>query len=333
MDAEGLDRGPIVDIVPLAGGTQNMIQRFRKGGRTFVLRRPPSYLRANSNDTMLREARLLSALRGTDVPHPELIAVCPDQDVLGAVFYLMEAVEGFNATVGLPNLHASNANIRHQMGLSLVDGLTALERIDHVERGLGDLGRPDGFLQRQVPRWLRQLEGYASVDAWPGRAALPHVDEIATWLETHRPDGFVAGIMHGDYHFANVMFRDDGPELAAIIDWELVTIGDPLLDLGWLLATWPDVDGRIGLVSVEPWNGFPSRHALVERYKERSDRNTEAINWYAILGCFKLAIILEGTFVRACDGAAPRKTGDDCHASAVRLLNRARAWMRWPVIG
>lgn len=329
MDGQGLGSGPLEDVNLLGGGTQNVLLKFSRAGRGYVLRRPPPHLRANSNETMRREARMLAALKGTAVPHPELIAACPEEDVLGAAFYLMEPIDGFNPATGLPPLHAGSADIRHRMGLALVEGIAALGALNYRERGLEGFGKVDSYLERQVARWKSQLDSYAQYSGWPGPGGIPGVDEVATWLERHRPASFEPGIIHGDYHLANVMFRHDGPELAAIVDWELTTIGDPLLDLGWLLATWQESETpREFGVNIQPWGGFPSPTELVEHYRPRTHRDMSAIDWYAVLACYKLGLILEGTFARACAGQAPKETGDRLHAHTVSLFERALRWIR-----
>lgn len=325
MDRQGLGHGPLTDIVRLAGGTQNILLKFSRSGRAYVLRRPPPVLRANSNETMRREARVLAALKGTNVPHPELIAACPDETVLGAAFYLMEPIDGYNATTGLPEPFASSPQLRHQMGLSLVDGIAALGAQDYVALGLTGLGKPDNYLERQVSRWKAQLESYAEFPEWDGLKDLPDIAGVSRWLEENRPQTFQPGIIHGDYHLANVMYRFDAPRLAAIVDWELTTIGDPLLDLGWLLATWPE--GNTGTVSVTPWEGFPSADELVAHYATQTTRDLSHIHWYGVLACYKLGIILEGTYARACAGKAPKATGDQLHASTIGLLERANRWI------
>lgn len=325
MDARGLGAGPLEDVQRLAGGTQNILLKFSRAGRFYVLRRPPPVLRANSNETMRREARVLAALKGTPVPHPGLIAACEDESVLGAAFYLMDPIDGYNATTGLPEPFASSPQLRHQMGLSLVDGIAALGAQDYVALGLTGLGKPDNYLERQVSRWKAQLDSYAEFPEWDGLKDLPDVDGVGRWLEEHRPRSFQPGIIHGDYHLANVMYRFDAPRLAAIVDWELTTIGDPLLDLGWLLATWPE-EGS-GTVSVTPWEGFPSADELVAHYAKQTTRDLSRIHWYGVLACYKLGIILEGTYARACAGKAPKATGDQLHASTIGLLERANRWI------
>lgn len=328
MDGQGLGEGPLEEATLLGGGTQNILLRFTRGGRTYVLRRPPPHLRKNSNDTMRREARMLAAIADTDVSHPRLIAACPEEDVIGAAFYLMEPINGFNPTVGLPELHASDPAIRRRMGFALVEGIAKLGAVDHEKAGLADFGKVDNYLERQVARWQSQLESYREFPSWPGPDGIPGVARVAKWLEDHRPKNFIPGIIHGDYHLANVMFRYDGPELAAIVDWELTTIGDPLLDLGWLLATWPEGDGpAAGAVGVRPWDGFPDADELVTHYRQFTTRDMSHIEWYGVLACYKLGIILEGTYARACEGKAPKETGDMLHASTVGLFNRALRWI------
>ncbi|MDO9222424.1 MAG: phosphotransferase family protein [Caulobacter sp.] len=328
MDGVGLGSGPVEDAVRLTGGTQNILLRFSRAGRSYVLRRPPPHLRANSNETMRREARVLAAIAGSDVPHPALIAACGDETVLGAAFYLMEPIDGFNPTAGLPPLHAGSEAIHHRMGLAMVEGIAKLGALDYRAVGLEGLGRPDNYLERQVERWKAQLASYAEFADWTGPAEIPGVDAVAAWLEANRPQAFQPGIIHGDYHLSNVLFRYDGPELAAIVDWELTTIGDPLLDLGWLLATWPEGDNPDPAnVSVKPWTGFPTAAELVEHYRPRTTRDLSSIHWYGVLACYKLGIILEGTHARACAGRAPTATGDRLHAQTIGLFERALRWI------
>jgi aminoglycoside phosphotransferase (APT) family kinase protein len=323
MDEQHLPAGRIDAVDVLTGGTQNILLRLERGGRTYVLRRPPLHKRANSDETMRREARVLGALKGTSVPHPGLIAACADEAVLGAAFYLMEPILGFNASSGLPALHAGDREIRRQMGFAMAEGIAALAGVDYLAVGLEGFGRPEGYLERQVSRWQHQLETYNELPGYPG-PEIPGVDRIAAWLDAHRPAHFTPGILHGDYHIANVMFSYDGPQLAAIVDWELATVGDPLLDLGALVASWPDADGRTPLgATVGHLEGLPTAEELVAHYGARSARPLDAIDWYVVLACYRLGIILEGTHARACAGRADRQVGDLLHAATVGLFERA----------
>lgn len=324
MDASGVGAGPIHSVRRLTGGTQNILMRFARGADDYVLRRPPLVPRANSNDTMRREARVLAAIESSAVPHPRLIAACDDESVLGVAFYLMVPIEGFNPTEGLPEPHASDSAMRHRIGLSMVEAIAALGSIDYRVVGLEGFGKPDNYLERQVGRWKAQLASYAELPGWPGPGAIPGIDRVGAWLDAHRPADFTPGIIHGDFHLANVMVRPDGGDLAAVVDWELSTIGDPLLDLGWLLATWPEADiPRATDVAITPWEGFATPDELATHYATRSGRSLAALDWYVVLACYKLGIILEGTFARACAGKAPKDTGDRLHAHTIDLFERA----------
>ena len=324
MSGQGLGEGPLEDVATVTGGTQNVMLRFTRAGRPYVLRRGPRHLRPRSNSVILRETTVLAALAGSDVPHPRLIATCDDAGVLGdAVFYLMEPVDGFNAGEGLPSLHADDPDVRHGMGLSMAESLAKLGAVDHVAVGLADFGKPAGFLERQVPRWLGELESYREYENYPG-PDIPGVDQVAAWLEQHRPATCTPGIMHGDYHAANVMFSRTGPDIVAIVDWEMSTIGDPLLDLGWLLATWKQPDGAsVFSHALSNEDGLASTDALFARYAANTTRDLSQITWYTVLACFKLGIVIEGTLARACAGKAEKEVGDQLHAATVHLFERA----------
>ncbi|OBK28260.1 aminoglycoside phosphotransferase [Mycobacterium asiaticum] len=324
MSEQGLGDGPLQDVAAVTGGTQNVMLRFTRSGRPYVLRRGPQHLRARSNTVILRETRVLAALAGSDVPHPHLIATCEDPGVLGdAVFYLMEPVDGFNAGEGLPPLHAGDPAVRYGMGLSMADALAKLGAVDHVAVGLEDFGKPLGFLERQVPRWLSELESYQEYEGYPG-PDIPGIEEVSGWLDRHRPTDWTPGIMHGDYHAANVMFSRTGPEVVAIVDWEMCTIGDPLLDLGWLLATWRQDDGSsVFSHALGGTDGLASTDELLARYADNTTRDLTHITWYTVLACFKLGIVIEGTLARACAGKAEKSVGDALHAATVHLFERA----------
>lgn len=325
MDDAGLGAGPLEDLRPLPGGTQNVMLRFRRAGREYVLRRGPRHLRPRSNQNILREVRVVSALGATDIPHARLIAACTDPSVLGdAVFYLMEPVDGYNAAVDLPPRVAADSAERRAMGLHAVRALAALGEVDPSAVGLDGFGKPDGFLERQVSRWIGELESFSRLDGYTG-PELPGVTRLASWLEDNRPRPGRTGILHGDYHLANVMFRPDGPEIAAIVDWEMATLGDPLLDLGALLAVWPEADGAPDLIgtALSAAGGLPPEREAVAEYARHSGRDLSALDWYVVLAAFKLGIVLEGTNARAQAGLADPATGDRLHAHALALFDRA----------
>ena len=321
MDQMSLGDGPLTGVELITGGTQNILLRFSRADRTYVLRRPPVNKRTNSDETMRREARVLAALSGSAVPHPGLIAAEPDPEALGAAFYLMEPIDGFNATLGLPAPFNNDLGWQRDMGLSMPDAIAALAAVDYVAVGLADLGRFDGWAERQVGRWRRQLDSYSELDGYGG-PNIPGVDEVGDWLAARIPTDAQPGLIHGDFHFANVLIRNDRPEVAAIVDWELVTIGDPLLDLGHLLATWPQRD-TVGISVMA--DGLPTHDDVIARYATQTARSLDGLLWFRVLACYRLGLILEGTHARACAGLAPTAVGDQLHAHTVSLLEQALA--------
>ncbi len=315
-------KGPVTDCVPLAGGTQNhLFLLTRADGSAIVLRRPPRHPRPKSDETMLREARVLAALSGAGsgagVPHPTFFAVCDDPSVIGTCFHLGAAVDGFNPGSALEGRYVDDPDWQRSLGLSMVDAIAALASIRPDEVGLADLGRPDGWIERQVPRWRALLDSFQGFEGYDG-PDLPGVDRVGTWLEAHRPDDFTCRVIHGDFHLANVLARHDRPELAAVVDWELTTLGDPRLDLAWLLAT----SGGVGsFAAAAP--GFPSPDELIDRYADLTGLSVDDLDWWWTLACYKLGIILEGTNARAAAGLAPVETGRDLHERAVLLFEQA----------
>jgi aminoglycoside phosphotransferase (APT) family kinase protein len=210
-----------------------------------------------------------------------------------------------------------------QMGLEAVHGLAALSAVDHQAAGLAEFDRAGDFPKRQVPRWIRELNGYADIPAYPG-VEIPQLLHVATWLDQHLPTTWHAGIMHGDYHLANLMFSTDGPQLAAIVDWEMWTIGDPLLDLGWLLATWPSRAGVSAVgVALADAGDVATPEELAAEYARLTGADLSNLNWYVVLACFKLGILLEGTHARACVGRADAEVGATMHARAIELFEFA----------
>jgi len=287
----------------ITGGASNDLFEITRGGHRFALRRPPDPVPAGRNETMLREYRLLAALADTDVPHARLVAGCDDPGVLGGCFYLMEFVDGWSPIqegTRWPEPFGSDLEARRGLAFQLVYGIARLSRVDWEARGLEGFGRPDGFHERQVDRWLRHLEAAQF-------RPLPGIDEAADWLRSHRPRTYQPGIMHGDYQFANVMYRHGSPaRLAAIVDWEMATVGDPLLDLGWVINGWPEDTSEAGegTVSYVDYTGMPSRQELLDCYHEASGRPVDEIDYYVILARFKLAIVLEAGYARVVRGEA-----------------------------
>ena len=316
MDKEGLPGvGLPVESSFISGGSQNEIFEIQRGELHGALRMPPSTAPAPRDEGILREWRIIEALTGTDVPHTEAIAVCRDSSVLGRPFYIMGFVDGWSpmALGGWAAPYDTDPKARRGLAFELIDGIVEMGKVDWQGRGLGDLGRPDGFHDRQVERWTRFLERIK------GRE-IPGYNEATAWLSTHRPLDFVPGVMHGDYQFANVMFRHGTPaRLAAIIDWEMGTVGDPKLDLGWALQGWPEETSAEAGGSYVDLSGMPGRGELLAFYAERSGRQVDDFDYYLVLARWKLAIVLEQGFQRA--GGDPKLEA----FGAVVLDNMARA--------
>ncbi|WP_066902931.1 phosphotransferase family protein [Mycolicibacterium houstonense] len=308
----------LTDVAPLTGGTQNIVVGMCVDGRRMVLRRPPLHPRPTSDKTMLREIAVLRTLAGSAVPHPGFIAACTDLDVIGVVFYLMEEVDGFNPGTEVAPAY-EDADLRHRVGLSYAASLAELGNVAWENSELAAIRRPGSFLARQIPQFLGLLESYRHDGYSP--ESLTGVGELAQWLEGNRPPDAEPGIMHGDAHLNNVLLRRESPELAAFIDWEMCTIGDPLLDLGWMLVCWPDDPNPINAGSaLAELGGLAHRSELIEAHRAAGGRQTDRLDWYVALACFKLGIVIEGTWSRYLAGRASRDAGEQLHASAENLL-------------
>lgn len=315
--------GPLTKIEAMTGASQNVLLRLWRGNTDMVLRRPPLVLRDRSNETMLREGAVLAALQQTDVPHPEVFAVCADTSIIGACFYVMRRVSGFTPIGQLPGEYARDPAWRRELSFSMVDGAAQLAGVDPAAVGLAGLGKPVGWLERQAGRWFSQLEGYTKIANYPG-PNLPHVQQIGYWLADNLPSDHRIGLLHGDYQFANVLFGYSAPKLAAIIDWELCTLGDPFLDLGVMLNVWVqsgDPPGRDP--QPIPWEGFPLRPELMARYCELTGRDLRCAPWFFVLALYKLGILLEGTYARSLAGQAPKDQGELFHGIARWTMEKA----------
>ncbi|CAN3128144.1 phosphotransferase family protein [Mycobacterium sp. smrl_JER01] len=316
--ASGIGKA-VTDVEPLTGGSQNIVVRLRVDGEPMVLRRPPPHPRPTSDNTMRREIAVLRTLKGSAVPHPELIAGCEDLDVLGVVFYLMQSVDGFNPGTEVDPAYVRDAGMRRRVGQSYAASLGALGTVNWEGSPLAALKRPGSFLARQVPQFLRLLDSYRHENYAP--ESFPSVHVLADWLDSHRPDDAEPAIMHGDCHLNNVLLRRQTPELAAFIDWEMCTIGDPLLDLGWMLVCWPEGPNPIGAGSeLAALGGLATRGELLEAYLGAGGRPTSQLDWYVAMACFKLAIVIEGTWSRYLAGQASAEAGERLHSSAENLI-------------
>jgi len=300
MDDAGLPgKGAPLETTFLSGGTQNVIYRIRRDDEVCVLRMPPPDAPADRDKGILREWRIIEALDGTDVPHTAAVAVCPDASVLGRPFYLMGYVDGWSpmdlADRRWPEPFHSDLEARAGLSYQLAEGIALLSKVDWRAKGLHDLGRPDGFHERQVDRWIEFLKPIK-------RREIEGLDVATEWLRRRRPRDYIPGLMHGDYQFANVMYHHGAPaRMAAIVDWEMGTVGDPKLDLGWMVQSWPEKPDETTAMTYVDMRGMPSRSTIVEHYAKVSGRQVDDLDYYLVLAKWKLAIVLEQGFQRAGD--------------------------------
>jgi aminoglycoside phosphotransferase (APT) family kinase protein len=291
LDSLGLGTGA-ARIEPIGDGHSNLTFLVEREGARVVLRRPPRGPLPPSAHDVIREARLLSALRPHGTPVPEVLGTCEDEGVIGAPFYVMAWVDGHVLTEEMPTGLVGEAE---RLSECLVDGLVELHAVDATDGELAGFGRPDGYLERQLKRFGGLYETNAT-------RPLPDLEAVADWLATNLPESPASTVVHGDYRLGNVMIAPSPTRLAAILDWEMATIGDPLADLGYMTAMWSEADDPPNpvsdLSSVTRGAGFPDRAFLAARYAERTGRSLDALPWYQVLAIWKAAIFLEGSFRR-----------------------------------
>jgi aminoglycoside phosphotransferase (APT) family kinase protein len=312
--------GPVHRIDRITSGSSNELFELSTDTRPVILRRPPRQRLSASAHDVSREFRVLSALAGTRVPHPEAIHLCTDESVIGTPFLLMSKVEGFHLKAPYPE-HAHNDGAMRAMMLDFIEVIGHLSRVDWAAAGLTGFGRPAGYLDRQVDRWLGQLAGYQT-------RHLPKLDQVASWLRAHQPEAGPPGIIHGDYQFLNVLFASDlPPRVAGVLDWEQSTIGDPLVDLGWVLGLWTQageespLNAFYGNASQHP--GAPTRAELAERYAAVSGRSAEHRRYYEVLALFKLGCIAEGSYYRHIKGVSDTSLHADFEWIVPKLISTA----------
>jgi aminoglycoside phosphotransferase (APT) family kinase protein len=300
LDAHGLGAGR-VEAERIGEGHSNITFLVRRGNARVVLRRPPRPPLPPSAHDVLREARLLRALEGTEVRVPRVLAVGDDEAVLGVPFYVMEEVHGSVLASGVPDQLDAPAELR-RTSEELVDALVEVHDVDWQACGLEGYGKPTGYLERQLRRFSGLWEHNKTRE-------LPVVEELGEWLRENLPDSGESTIVHGDYRLGNVMMANAAPaELVAIFDWELSTIGDPLADVGYLTVTWvepgdPEDTMFANLNAVTRRRGFMTREELIARYEERSGRSVSALNWYQALALWKAAVFMEGNYKRFQSGS------------------------------
>lgn len=320
LDEHGLGAGVReIGVEPVGEGHSNHTFALTRGDDEFILRRPPRGPLPPSAHDMMREARVLSAVEPTPVPSPRILAVCEDEGVIGVPFYVMEKVEGHVITDTVPEPFDHPAS-RRAIAHSLVDALVELHAIDPQAVGLGDFGKPSGYLERQLKRFTGLWEHNKTRE-------IPEVERVGNWLRDNMPEQSGATIVHGDYRLGNVMIDPQEPVVTAIFDWEMSTIGDPLADVGYLNMMWTEADdpegGMYDLNRVTRAEGFPTRTELVARYEKRSGRAMTDIRWYTALALWKAIVFMEGNYKRATSGATDDEFLKSFGEGVVDLARRA----------
>jgi aminoglycoside phosphotransferase (APT) family kinase protein len=294
LDEHGLGTGSL-DAARIGAGHSNVTFRVRREGCDVVLRRPPRPPYAPSTHDVLREARIVAALADTAVPVPRVLVRCEDPAALGVPFYVMEHVDGVVLERELPD-GLFDPGSRAALGAAVLDALAAIHAVDLQATGLAGLSRPSGYLERQ-------LRTFAAIWDRERTRDLPLVDELHRWLAARRPPRAETTLVHGDFRVGNLLLAREMPErVAAVLDWEMAALGDPLADLGYLVATYSDRTrpdhpmSRLTPATREA--GFPTRDELAAGYAARTGRDVEGLRWYEVLALWKSLVFLEASLRR-----------------------------------
>jgi aminoglycoside phosphotransferase (APT) family kinase protein len=310
-----------ISVTPMAGGGSCEVFAIDRGLAQWVLRRAPGHASSATAHDVLREFRILDAIKDEPVAIARPVVACKDPEVFGAPFYVMERIDGRPILRAVPDGWAAAPESHGRAIEELIDALVAIHAVDWRSSGLEDMAHPGNYLSRQRTRWLNQLDSYGGRD-------LPDAHRISDWLEAHRPADQPSALCHGDYKLDNVLFAPDAPpRLLAVVDWEMAAIGDPLVDLAWALVFHPGPEGTIPLGRTkEPRFDvahLPDRASLVERYATRSGRSTASIGWYDVFARWKLAIVLEGSYAKFLRGRSDKPMHEFFGAQVDLLLDSA----------
>jgi aminoglycoside phosphotransferase (APT) family kinase protein len=299
LDRRGLGEGEI-EAAPIGEGHSNVTYLIKRGPTRMVLRRPPRPPLPPSAHDVLREARLLRALSDTPARVPQVLAVCEDTTTIGSPFYVMELVEGEVMVTSIPSPLDTSAE-RRRIGRQLIDALVEIHAVDWRAVGLEGFGKPTGYLERQLRRFVGLWEVNKTRE-------IPEVERVGSWLAQNMPSSGPATIVHGDYRLGNTIFAAGPPaHLKAVLDWEMATIGDPLADIGYLCMMWTEKDDPSGglreqLGAVTRREGFPTRAELIDQYERRTGRSMQNLRWYTTLAVWKSIVFMEGNYKRAVAG-------------------------------
>ena len=316
------DHAPI-EVTAMIGGGSCEVFAVDRGGSRWVLRRAPQHASSATAHDVLREFRILDAIKDEPVRIARPVVACDDPAVFGAPFYVMHRIDGTPIRQQVPVAWADAPETHGHALEELIDALVAIHAVDWRACGLGDMAPKPDYLARQLTRWLDQLDSY-------GGRELPTARGIGEWLAANRPDDQPHALCHGDYKLDNVLYAPDAPpHLLAVVDWEMAAIGDPLVDLAWALIFHPGPEGtmRLGMAKQPRFavEHLAARAALVERYAAGSGRDTTALGWYDVFARWKLAIVLEGSYAKFVRGLSDKPIHEHFGQQADLLLDSALA--------
>ncbi|MGK0281501.1 MAG: aminoglycoside phosphotransferase (APT) family kinase protein [Patiriisocius sp.] len=304
------------------GGSCEMFELLRGDDRWVIRRAPLSAVSSTAHD-VVREYKIINALQGGTVKVPELLAVSDNCKIAGSPFYIMRYIDGEVIRRGLPKQYVDNPSVQTHIGESLIDALVELHSFDWRNSSMLDMAKPGSFLGRQVERWMAQLEGYRS-------RKLEGVDEVAKWLSNNLPPAGDLTVMHGDYKLDNTMYsKEVPPKVLSIVDFEMTTIGDPLIDLAWAMIFWPEEGNLIAIAPPESESGMHADYCqapeqLVKRYADKTGRDVANFQWYQSFAAWKLAIVLEASYAKFLKGESKNKSHEFFGFVVDELLKRAQ---------
>jgi aminoglycoside phosphotransferase (APT) family kinase protein len=317
--------GDVADIrvESMRGGGSCEMFEMQRGGQRWVIRRAPLAAVSDTAHNVVREFEVIGAMAGSAVRVPELLASCADTDVIGNPFYIMKYIDGEVIRRKLPPQYLGSPETQPAIGEELIDALVELHEFDWRGTALEELANPDRFLERQVQRWMSQLEGYRSRD-------LDGVDAVADWLERHRPAEGDLTVMHGDYKIDNTMYSKDlPPKVLSLVDFEMTTVGDPLIDLAWAMIFWPEEGNLIAIAPPGGEGGMDAEYCqspqtLVHRYAGKTGRDLSHFQWYQAFAAWKLGIVLEASYAKYLSGESKNPNHEFFGFVVDQLMTRAR---------
>ncbi|NND66046.1 MAG: phosphotransferase family protein [Halioglobus sp.] len=321
LNSETGRTGEVIVTRMKGGGSCEMFE-MAQGTDRFAIRRAPLAAVSDTAHNVVREFQVIDALTGSGARVPELLAACDDSEVMGAPFYVMRFIEGEVIRRKLPYQYIDSPESQATIGEELVDALVELHAFDWRGSAIEQLANPEHFLERQVERWLQQLEGYRSRE-------LPGVDEVAGWLERNRPAEGELTVMHGDYKTDNAMFSKAlPPRILSLVDFEMTTVGDPLIDLAWAMIFWPEEGNLIAIAAPGGEGGMAAEYCqspavLINRYAAATGRDLSNFQWYQAFAAWKLGIVLEGSYARYLSGESKNPNHEFFGFVVDQLLERA----------